>query len=43
LVELKDVLFAGNPMYEGLTKEECRIEILKVRQKRERERREREI
>mmetsp|Transcript_24028 Transcript_24028/g.65010 ORF Transcript_24028/g.65010 Transcript_24028/m.65010 type:complete len:128 (+) Transcript_24028:518-901(+) len=26
---LRDVLFVGNPIYEGLTKEEARIEVLK--------------
>jgi dynein light chain 1 len=29
LSELRDVLFVGNPMYEGLSREEQRIEVLK--------------
>ena len=29
LPNLRDVLFIGNPMYEGMTKEECRLEVLR--------------
>jgi len=29
LPELRDVLFFGNPLYDGMTKEEARVEILK--------------
>lgn len=29
LPNLRDVVFVGNPMYEGITKEDARIEVLK--------------
>ena len=29
LPNLRDVLFVGNPMYEGLSKEEAKIEVLR--------------
>jgi dynein light chain 1 len=29
LPNLRDVLFIGNPMYEGMAKEECRLEVLR--------------
>ena len=30
MASLRDVLFVGNPMYEGLSKEETRLEVLRV-------------